>query len=207
VITEPLHAALQGFVNFLGSFPNALLVAHNAPFDIRILVNQLRKNDMLEAFRHTVVGFTDSKAVFKEKFSGRKSYKQTDLVADLLSASYDAHNAIGDVQSLQSLLSLVSKADIRAHSNNTAATLELREFLEAKKDRTASLLPLVKSSTITNYMAGKLAESGLSYRHVRLAFQRGGCDGLDELLRQNFGYLPRKDVLRKMHTHLMAMHQ
>lgn len=35
-------------------------------------------------------------------------------------------------------------------------------------------------------MATKIAESGLGFQHLQLAFQRGGADGLELVLKEKF---------------------
>ena len=52
----------------------------------------------------SVCGFIDSLTVYPKKYPGRASYKQKLLVRDLLKSSYDAHNAIGNVDSLGHLI-------------------------------------------------------------------------------------------------------
>lgn len=52
-------------------------------------------------------GFSDTLPLFKLHFPGRKSYKQSSLVTDLLQSRYDEHNAVEDVNLLVQLLLLI----------------------------------------------------------------------------------------------------
>ena len=49
-------------------------------------------------------GFIDSLAVFGKKYPGRHRNKQEHLVKDILQTSYNAHIAIGNVDSLGSFI-------------------------------------------------------------------------------------------------------
>lgn len=51
-----------------------------------------------------VIGFVDSLPLLKKIFPGQSSYKQVNLVSNLLAATYGAHNALEDVRSLELLI-------------------------------------------------------------------------------------------------------
>lgn len=51
-------------------------------------------------FCDIVIGFVDSLPLLKKIFPGQSSYKQENLVSNLLAATYGAHNALEDVRSL-----------------------------------------------------------------------------------------------------------
>jgi hypothetical protein len=51
-------------------------------------------------FKRKVIGFIDTLPLFKVNLPGRKSYKQTSLVADILGETYEAHEAMDDTRLL-----------------------------------------------------------------------------------------------------------
>ena len=60
----------------------------------------------------------------------------------------------------------------------------------------SSLNSLVDAQVISKYLASKIAEPGLCKSHIRAAFQRGGHESLEEMLRENL-----TDALSRIHTH------
>jgi hypothetical protein len=58
---------------------------------------------------HNVVHFLDSRSLLKSLYPDRKSYHLVDVVADLLDASYGAHDASEDSRILQDLVGLAMK--------------------------------------------------------------------------------------------------
>ena len=106
------HVALTGFLDFIASLSNdescqVILVGHNIErFDIPILYNVLRELKMLSEFMKYVSVCIDTLAVARSIFHGKSAghdYKQGTLVSKNLGKSYEAHNALADVQSLQEL--------------------------------------------------------------------------------------------------------
>ena len=193
---------MSDFLSFLSSIDKPLLIAHNAAFDRRIIIRNLIKENLLEAFEKVTVGFCDTLQVFKAKYPDRKSYKQVDLVSDLGKATYEAHNAIADVTSLQSLVaSHVTQTEIQTHSMHISTAIQLQEFLSIKSDNLLSFQPVISNMKISKYLASRIAEAGLAYCHVRLAFQRAGSDGLRDLLQEHLGYLPKTCALANLSEH------
>ena len=58
------------------------------------------KHGVMDDLAKTVSGFTDSHPAFRELLPERKSHSKENLVQDLLHKSYEAHNALADVQTL-----------------------------------------------------------------------------------------------------------
>ncbi|KAH3733454.1 DNA polymerase III subunit epsilon-like [Dreissena polymorpha] len=101
------HRALTQLRTWLKQFKNVVLVAHNGKaFDFPILMSALKNNKMVKSFLSSVTGFVDSLEVFRNKYPGRRSYKQVDLARKLLGTTYNEHNAIADVQTLTQLVGL-----------------------------------------------------------------------------------------------------
>ena len=85
VETVPLKTAMKDFLDFLTNIENPLLVAHNCfRFDARLLFRCMQKLDFVSTFSSCVIGFSDSLFACKELYPGRKSYKQSDLVAEIV---------------------------------------------------------------------------------------------------------------------------
>ena len=90
-------SALNKFVKWLKKFPNVILVAHNG----RRFVSAFLKIRDINLLLSAITGFVNSLSVlFLKKYSESFSYKQEDFVKDILNTTYNAHNAIGDVESL-----------------------------------------------------------------------------------------------------------
>ena len=107
VETVPINQALQQFMEFLQGIPKPVLVAHNSKkFDLPFLKHYLKENDLWATFMSVVIGYVDSWIVFRQEFPNRSSYKQVDLVKDLLGEEYEAHAALADVRALQKLCEL-----------------------------------------------------------------------------------------------------
>lgn len=106
VLTNSLKEALVSFITFLRMFGRPLLVGHNIRrFDCLVLARALDEFGLKAAFQAGVVGFLDSLPLARQllKDSGVQSFKQENLVKTVLGVSYDAHNALADVQALQKL--------------------------------------------------------------------------------------------------------
>lgn len=100
-----IDVALKNFIEWLKSRMPCILVAHNCKsFDARFLVQAAEKNGVIDDLAQTVSGFTDSLPAFRELLPERKSHSQENLVQDLLCKSYEAHNALADVQTLYQLV-------------------------------------------------------------------------------------------------------
>ncbi|XP_062611056.1 uncharacterized protein LOC134272897 [Saccostrea cucullata] len=102
-----VHDAFDSFIKWINTFPNAVLISHNGRrFYFPVLMNTIMNIGQLNELFGSVCGFIDSLSVFRKVYPERKSYKskQDDLVNSLLNTSYDAHNAIGDVNALGKLI-------------------------------------------------------------------------------------------------------
>lgn len=101
----PIRSSLEQFIAWLNMFSNVILVAHNGRrFDFPVLLSAFTKCGNMDKLLASVCGFIDSLAVFRKKYPGRSCYKQEELAKDLLNSSYNAHNTIGDVDSLGHLI-------------------------------------------------------------------------------------------------------
>ena len=97
-----IKSALNKFVKWLKKNPNVILVAHNGRrLDLPVLVSAFLKIRDINLLLSAVTGFVNSLSVlFLKKYSKSSSFKQEDLAKDILNTTYNAQNAIGDVESL-----------------------------------------------------------------------------------------------------------
>lgn len=132
--------------------------------------------------KSTIAGFVDSLHVFREILPEQHSYKLQTLVQDTMGLAFNAHSALEDVKALQSLVlhHKVSYEIMLKHSFGVDFIISSIESKSITNELIATLAPL--SSCISPYMLKKIALSGLSYDHLRLAIERGGADGLKMVL-------------------------
>lgn len=103
---------LQRFLQFLSQFPDSILIGHNIQnFDLPVLIHQLSKHNLLKEFETAVSGYLDTSKLSRKAFPKADvgNYKQQNLVQKLIGETYEAHNAIADVSSLQNLFNLKLK--------------------------------------------------------------------------------------------------
>ena len=87
---------------------NLFLIAHNGRrFDFPVLLSSCCSIDRCDSLIENTQGMVDSLNIFSKVFPKRSSYKQEDLVRDILFTNYKAHNAEEDVNRLASLVSQV----------------------------------------------------------------------------------------------------
>ncbi len=179
------HQGLAQFITFLSSVNNPILVGHNIKvFDLPILYNSMT-DQMQNQFNKVVVGFLDTLFLFRELYPNRKKYTQPSLVSDLLNETYEAHNALEDVKSLQNLVEKCSnKTDHESQLFTHDHIVALAQYKSDWSRRNDTLQHLVQSKILTDYMTEKMAKSGLSYGHLSLVVKRNGKEGLDHLLKE-----------------------
>jgi len=105
VPTVSLAAALSSFMVFLRSLPQpVLLAAHSGMrFDVPVLRRALRLTNLRDEFARLNSSSLDTFLLAKRLHPYQASFSQVNLVKHFLKKSYDAHNALGDVQALQEL--------------------------------------------------------------------------------------------------------
>lgn len=155
---------------------------------------------LYKEFSAIVPGFSDTFTAFRELLPARKSHSQENLVQDLLLCSYEAHNAIADVQSLFKLVSkFLNSKFLGKHSFSVAWVKEHNIHLAKRSLLQQILQPLINDKAIsTAGMATKIADSGLGMQHLQLAFQRGGTDGLELILKKKFDGKARVTANRRI---------
>jgi len=159
------------------SIPNCVLVAHNGrKFDCPVLVHAFICAGLCDTFVHGTKALVASLPLFRKAIPGRKSYKQEDLVHDILKTSYGAHDAAEDVHALANLLSNlnVDNKTVLTHSFTVRAVLFNKE--KAKNLQLQSVL--VFNSICKLLTAENIAGSSLNLKHLEAIYKRDGENGL-----------------------------
>lgn len=100
--------AMTKFFSFIGSQNTVMLVGHNVKvFDCYVLSNALRSCGMLGCL-DVVGGYLDTLVLFRSTHADLQSFKQESIYQHLVGKSYDAHNALCDVQALNKILEVAS---------------------------------------------------------------------------------------------------
>jgi DNA polymerase III epsilon subunit-like protein len=178
-----LSEAMTDFITFLADVncggKQPTVYGHNiASFDVPLLHKSLQKvqgNSLLP-----VVGFVDTRNIARKvlKKGSVINYKQQTLVTTLLKEDYDAHNALGDVIALQKLHNQKLEPDVTQDILND--NLFQIDSYALKK----SLHPLCQNKVVSQLLIGKMGKSGLGMEHLKLAFTRGGAEGLQTILKE-----------------------
>ncbi|XP_062607552.1 uncharacterized protein LOC134269371 [Saccostrea cucullata] len=201
--------AVKNFMDWLQRFGKVLLVAHNAKFDSSVLVRVMSCIG-ISASEH-ISGFVDTLPLFRELYPGRKSYKQVDLLKDLCTTHYDAHDAKSDALALQTLLlSLsVSSHTMLKHSFSTDFVVDNLNFSMMKKRNMLSLQNLIDNKILSKFTVNKIAETGLHFQHLLLAYQRDQENGVRSLLSEKTGGKPRvtgnSKIILSVQNHFINM--
>ena len=183
VKTLQIRSALEKFVTWLNKFSNVFFVAHSGrQFDFPVIVSAFLKGGNVNQLLSSVCGFVASLTVFRKKYPGRASYKQELLVRvrDLLKSSYDAHNAIGDVDSLRHLIANTNMSckDLLIYSFTPQASYNSILFNREKRKNVSTLDILVAKGICKRASEENIAGSGLQLCHLRTIYQREGKYGL-----------------------------
>ncbi len=187
---EPVESSSQKdgvekFCGWLSTFGNpVVLVAHNChAFDMRVLVNAARRENLLDLLREHVNGFGDSLPALKTALPNLQSYSLPKVHVSLFNDNFPAHDAAGDVAALGKVMEK-SNADVRPTAVTLSSVASICEFDDQKKGRLASFGNLVKSKVLSRAMADKAAASGLSYVHLQLAHTRSPNNGIECLFKE-----------------------
>lgn len=106
VLTNSLREVLVSFIAFLRMLGRPLVVGHNIRrFDCPVLARALDELALRTEFQSTVSGCVDTLPLAREmlKDHGLQSFRQENLVREILGVDYKAHDALEDVRSLQLL--------------------------------------------------------------------------------------------------------
>ncbi len=176
-----LKDALQNFLDFISRCDGPpLVMGHNiARFDVPVLHNSMLKVGL--RMESTVKGFVDTLTLTGKLYKRKKDvtdFKQATLVTELLGQSYDAHNALGDVEALQKLY-------VEKLGKTSVTTVQECLFHYLSHEYLKSFKLLIDKKVLSQGSASKMSKSGLSLSHLKLAYSRGGDQGVRSLLKEN----------------------
>jgi len=208
-----IETCLSSFIEWLRQFQPALLIAHNCKrFDSYRIMYQLiniNNTDILDKFVDVVYGFADTLPMFRALYKDELvNYKQSTVVAHVLDSDfvYDAHNAKEDVLALQSIVSRCGhQANILQYSFSVSAVLQ-----EIQRDKCLhlnfdSLQPLLKQKVCRIGILRKMAASGLSLNHLKLAYTRNGSSGLQSIFGEQDSNKKVRVTKSKKIAHVIGM--
>ena len=148
--------------------------------------------------------------MFKKRYPNLESYSQQNIVSKVLNENYAAHNALADLESLEKLVSVSHISDIIFYESSISTkSFMLCYFHEKMTDVNLDTLNfLTKQKLHSGIMAKKIAASGLSLDHLKLAVSCGGLDGLTELFGEKLVTgKPRvtllKSIVEKVYNYLI----
>ena len=206
VPAEDSKEAFQKFFAWLkAKEKQVVLLAHNAKcFDSKRIILFPKKYDLLSYFQDCVIGFVETLALFKKALPNREKYSQESLDADLLGMCYSAHNSLEDVRALQRLVSCKegSRKYLIESSFTTEFAVRSTNYCIQKKFNLQTLHPLVTTNAVSKGMAEKIAGPGLTFHHLQLSFQRGGQDGLSNILSEKINGKARVTSNRRIISQL-----
>ena len=190
VDTSKKEDVLQDFLQWIPE--NAVLVGHNIKsFDSRVLLHHVIQCNMLDNLKKKCVTFVDTLPLLKDLLPQRKerkmSFRQSELVADILKDQYEAHDALEDVTALHRLLAHLDVNEEYFQKHQFSINFIHEALLTTKRAQTFHGMEKV----VTKATIHKLASSGLEMSHLLLAFQRGGSNALEAVLTENVAGKPR----------------
>lgn len=163
---------------FLEQFGKKLILfGHNIQsFDCPVLMHALQACNKVSEFTEAVDGFVDTLKLFNFVKPGLSSYRQENLCECLSGIVYTAHNAIGDVSALKTLVQSyftsikLDKPDIQRCSVTVQSVIASYLYSFQIRLNLPSLQPLVARKITSQGIARKIAGSGLQYTHLQTAF-------------------------------------
>ncbi|PVD22616.1 hypothetical protein C0Q70_18436 [Pomacea canaliculata] len=169
-----IDEALSEFLKFLGDKP-VTLFAHNCrKFSAPILLSEVTACNMLEELKGKITGFVDTLYLFRHVYPGLLSYRQSDLYKHFFRESYQAHEGMNDVTSLQRLLDL-PRVTRKAVKKNSFGFDDIPDDDSQKEKNSPSQQAMVASGSVGN--VGVAAASGLG-DHLRPACKEDDKTGV-----------------------------
>ena len=196
-----IRHALEEFSNWLESLNDEIvLIGHNIKsFDTKHFLRTVKINKMGLDFG-MIVGYIDTLPLFKQLFPLEQSHKQTAIFKRVIGGEHNAHNALDDVKALAQILRQLSVATaVSINFSMTASSAsEYYDQLQRKKDNTGTFRELRENNVLSKGMIDKAAESGLRYRHLKVAFQRDGEDGVRAIFSEKYNGKARVTAQKKI---------
>lgn len=110
VLANTLREVVVSFLAFLRMLRQPLVVGHNIRrFDCPLLARALDELGLRAEFESSVSGYVDTLPLCRELLRERRlqSFRQDNLVRELLGLDYRAHDALEDVRALQALYGIL----------------------------------------------------------------------------------------------------
>lgn len=201
---KTIRDALNSVLSFLCECKKkVLIVGHSIQlFDSPVLFNALDSCGKMDDFSKVVIGFHDTLKLFKLMKPGLPSYQQEFLCKTVANTEYDAHDARCDVNALSVLLDNLS---FSFESNNTkVSSLTFNsarssyDYFKRRGINLPSLQPLIDQKIISVGIGRKIAERGLNYDHLHLAFKMNPMEGIPNLCKGQRGGLVRVTKNKKI---------
>lgn len=124
---------------------NIVLVAHNANFDRRFLIEKMFLHDLQGRLNAKLVGFIDTLPLFRQLIPGKESYKQDRLVLSYFpQTKTDFHNALTDVIYLKKLFQKVAIARMKNEFKFINAFTQSLEYAFLKKGLFVIFIQILK---------------------------------------------------------------
>ena len=185
--SDSVSSAMEKFIQFLQKSESNILIGHNIrTFDCHVLFNALRNCEKMQTFLQHVIGFLDTKTLFKATHPEHKKYTQKALFESIVGEEYAAHDALADVNALTSLVETASISDdIKMKLISTTKHVQdcFNYSIEAQHNM-PSLKVLVTSKIVSKNMARTIAGSGLQLKHLCYAYRRNGRSGIESVLQE-----------------------
>lgn len=136
VLTNSLREVLVSFIAFLQMLGRPLVLGHNIRrFDCPVLSRALDQLDLRAEFVSSISGCVDTLPLAREMLRDRgiQSFRQKNLVMELLGVNYKAHDALEDVRALQALYSVLQPSpEMISRHIFTLHTLENKPDVKAE---------------------------------------------------------------------------
>ena len=149
-------------------------------FDFPVIVSAFLKACDINFLFSSLCGFVNSLSVCQKKYPKRTSFKQEDLARDILNVTYNAHDAIRDVESLGRWIGNTNMAakDLLVFSFTPQVTYHSMLFRKEKSKNVSTLDILVAMCVCKRAKAENIAGSGLQLCHLCTIYQQGDKDRL-----------------------------
>ncbi|KAJ8666773.1 hypothetical protein QAD02_008435 [Eretmocerus hayati] len=213
VMTLSLESAPTAFYTFLKQIPRkSVLVAHNAGFDTKFLIRDLKKCSLLKKFSTVIYGVCDSLALFRKKYPERKKGGMctlSKLAGDLLEidkSGTEFHEASFDVRILQSLmLFALNFAEYTADEIMSKST----RFVDVVQKKLVRKMPRCKEKNspkpflafkglISEYMMKKFSKTEMSYEDLISLYKLQGGKTIVDFMSDSSDGKPKVTKDRKV---------
>ncbi|GAA6227057.1 protein PML-like [Lates japonicus] len=145
VLTNSPREVLVSFIAFLQMLGRPLVVGHNIRrFDCPLLARALDEHDLRTEFESSISGCVDTLPLAREMLKDRclQSFRQENLVKELLGVNYKAHDALEDVRALQALYSVLKPTpELVCRHMFTLDTMESKPAVTAVKAEVPCTMP------------------------------------------------------------------